>query len=817
MMSNKSIAIIFAASLPLLYLASTGVVAQSTSALSRDSGSGQAKPYCLPTGVCLDAAGRSFDVGNMPLAMALSPEGDRLVISLSGWREQGLQVVELSTGSVVQTLPQTGAFLGLAFSPDGKALYVSGGDGDVVYRYDWRDKQATLAGSIALAQKDPKGPGTRFPAGLAFSADGRKLYVAENVADSLAVIDVATGKVEQRLPTDAYPYAVVVAPGGKVFVSAWGGTTVSVFAADGENLKEDRKIQVGRHPSALLLNESGSRLYAACASTNSIAVIDTQSETVIESLRDAPPSKNQGSTPDALALSADGKKLFVAEADNNAIAVFNLSGLARGARDTKGLTKLIGRIPVEWYPTALFMNRDTMLVLNGKGKGTRANPTFGQPGIRKFLTDNPDYTLGQLNGAITVLPANMKPAELAQLTKRVARANNWTEAGRSLGTYPPFKHIIYILKENRTYDQVLGDLASGDGDSSLEFFPRAVSPNHHALAERFGLYDRFFCNAEVSAQGHIWSTAAYVTDYGEKTIPSGYANKRDGNDRDDVGNPAGGFIWDSVIKKGLTFRNYGEFAGPIPNSDKTAPPRYQTGDATLDRYTSPDYPGGDMRIRDQTRADAWLKEFQGFVEKGNLPSLEFVYLPRDHTVGARPGSNTPKACFADNDLALGRMVEAVSHSPYWKDTAFFVLEDDAQDGPDHVDSHRSVLLTISAYNRGATTHRFVNTTDVFATIEEILGLPPLSQFDFYGRPLREVFGKEPDLRPYVALKPEQSLEEVNAQKGANAQASLLLNLDEPDAADEDAFNRILWQEIKGESVPYPQPKRMSSLEITRAR
>ncbi|MBV9216638.1 MAG: bifunctional YncE family protein/alkaline phosphatase family protein [Acidobacteria bacterium] len=816
MISIKLIAIVFVASLMLVHLASIGVAAQSHSALARDNGT-QVKPYCLPTGACLDPAGRSFDVGNMPLAMTISPEGDRAVVSLSGYREQGLQVVELSTGRVVQSVPQVGAFLGLAFTPDGKSLYASGGDTDLIYRYDWRDKQLTPSGTIILAAKDPKASGTRFAAGMTFSADGRKLYVSENIADSLAVIDVATGTIEQRLKTETYPYAVAVGPGGKVFVSAWGGTTVSVFTPDGDKLKEDRKIQVGRHPSALLLNANGSRLFATCASTNTIVAIDTSSGTVVESFSDAPPSNNQGSTPDALALSPDGKKLFVAEADSNAVAVFKLSGKAAGGRDAKGVSKLTGRIPAEWYPTALLMNKNDLFVLNGKGKGTRPNIPFGQPGVRKFAADNPDYTLGQLNGTVTVLPANVKSSELAGFTKRVSRANNWSQAKRSAGTYPPFKHIIYVMKENRTYDQTFGDMPAGDGDSSLEFFPRSVSPNHHALAERFGLFDRFFCNAEVSAQGHIWTTAAYVTDYGEKTIPSGYANKRDGNDRDDVGNPAGGFIWDSVVKKGLTFRNYGEFAGPLPSYDKNAPPRYQTGDATLDKYTSPDYPGGDMKITDQARFVAWQKEFNGFVEKGNLPSLEFVYLPRDHTQGGRPGSNTPKACFADNDLALGRMIDAVSHSPYWKDTAFFILEDDAQDGPDHVDSHRSVFLTVSAYNKGGTVHRFVNTTDVFATIDEILGLTPLSQFDFYGRPLRELFNKEPDLRPYVALKPEQSLDEVNPQKAPAAQASLLLDLDTADKADEDAFNRVLWMAIKGEGVPYPQPKRMSTLEMARAR
>ena len=815
-MSKKSVGKVLALCLPLFVLASASVTAQTASPLSRDGGK-QAKQTCLPTGACLDAAGRSFDVGNMPLAFALSPEGDRLVISQSGWREQGLQVVERDTGRVVQRLPQAGAFFGLAFSPDGKTLYASGGDEDAVFRYVWRDRQATLAGSIALAKKDPQRPGTRFPAGLALSPDGKKLYVAENLADSLAVVDLETGKIEQRLPTDAYPYAVAVTPDGKVFVSAWGADTISVFAPDRSGaLKQNRKITAGRHPSALLLNESGSRLFVTSATANRIAVIDTKSEALISTLTDAPPSQNQGSTPNALALSADGAKLFVAEADNNAVAVFNLSAQDSGAQTARGATRIIGRIPVEWYPTALLMTREHLFVLNGKGRGTRANPRFRQPG-GKFEGDSLDYTLGQLNGTITTLPASVKPIELTRLTSRVARANNWNQTRRTAAKYPPFKHVIYIIKENRTYDQVLGDLPQGDGDTALQFFTRSVSPNHHALAERFGLFDRFFVNAEVSSQGHVWSTAAYVTDYGEKTIPSLYANRRDGNDRGDVDEPAAGYLWNAAIRKGLTLRDYGEFAEPVPNEDKTSPARYRASKAALAPYTSPDYAAFDMKISDQKRVDVWMKDFQEFVRKGNLPALEILHLPRDHTAGARPGWSTPKACFADNDLALGRMVEAVSRSPYWKDTVFFVLEDDAQDGPDHVDSHRSVMFVVSAYNRVGAVHRFVNTTDVFATMEEILGLPSLSQFDFYGRPLREIFGDEPDLRPFVALKPEQSLDELNPQQSANAQPSLMLNLDEPDAADEDAFNRILWREIKGEGVPYPRVKRMSSLEMTRAR
>ena len=754
---------------------------------------------CLPTGVCLDPARPSIDVGNMPLAMVLSPEGDRLVLSLSGWRQQGLQVIDRQTGTVLQTITQPGAFLGLAFSNDGKTLYSSGGNEDVVYRYEWRNKQATLVDTIVLAPKEPKQDGTRFPAGLALASDGKHLFIAENLSDTLAVVDLESKRVVHRLQTDAYPYAVAISPDGDVYVSAWGGNTVSVFAPAGAgSLKERKKIIVGRHPSALLLDKSGSRLFVASASTNSIAIVDTKTARVVARLSDPPPAgPNQGSTPNALALSPDGSRLYVAEADNNAVAVFQLGSTNR----------LLGRIPVEWYPTALLLTGDSLLVLNSKGKGTHANPQFPTPEVH-MPDDSRDYTLGQLNGTITTLAANIKSTELAQLTARVAHANNWTRT--QVSSKYPFKHVIYIIKENRTYDQVFGDLPQGDGDRSLLFFSRAVSPNHHALAERFGLFDRFFCNAEVSSQGHVWSTAAYVTDYGEKTIPSLYSDRRNGADRGDVDEPASGYIWNAAIRKRLKLRNYGEFGEPIAKSN---PVRYHAVKPALDAYTSPEYPAFDMKIPDQARVDVWMKEFRQYVRNGNLPDLEIMHLPADHTSGGRPGRPTPKAHMADNDLALGRIVEAVSNSPYWKDTVLFVLEDDAQDGPDHVDSHRSVLLAISAYNRGGLIHRFVNTTDVFATMEEILGLGKLSQFDYYGRSLREVFTDKPNLTPYAALKPEQRFDELNPAQGSNAKASLQLDLDRVDAADEDAFNRILWSMLK--RTPYPGTKRMSSLAIAR--
>src|SRR5215210_1797956 len=775
----------------------------------------------LPTGVTLDPAGVSYDLGSMPLAMVLSPAKDRIVVLLNGWREQGIQVVERSSGRVLQTVSLPAVFLGIAFSPDGRSLFISGGDQDVIYRFDWRNGTATLADSIVLAVK-PKGKdGTRYPAGIALSADGRMLYAAENLADSLAVVDLASGRVVQRLATERYPYGVVVGADGTVYTSAWGGWTVSIFPTRGNGmLAQGNRIRVGRHPSALALNASGSRLFVASGSTDKISVLDTRTRAVVATLDDANPAgTGEGSTPNALAVSPDGTRLFVAEADNNAVGVFDLSASTAGSSVATGNDALAGRIPVGWYPSAVAVDGVDLFVTNGKGRGTAANPRRGHPS-RNEGSPPLEYTLGQINGTLTILPAaRVSASELGAFSQRVAAANGWN-AGRRDHKYPPFEHVIYIIKENRTYDQVLGDLPQADGDTSLVFFPRPVSPNHHALAERFGIFDRFFVNAEVSADGHNWSTAAYTTDYVQKTTPSNYSDRgrtydyegtnRDVVPDDDVAEPGSGYLWTLAQRVGITFRNYGEFVDE-PDEPPAKGAKYIATKRALMAHTNREYSGFNMRISDQTRVDIWRKDFQEFVRGGNLPALEIVLLPNDHTAGGSAGSPTPRAYMADNDLALGRIIEALSKSPFWKSTVVFVLEDDAQDGPDHVDSHRSPLLVISPFTRGRVFHRFANTTDVLATIEEILGLGRPSSFDHYGRPLREVWETTPDLTPYTALTPSVPLDEKNPSHGAMAEASRELALEKVDASNDDLFNRILWQVIKGDR-PYPGPKRMSALD-----
>ena len=807
-----------------------GIVGAALSACT--SGPGTPGPanldatHRLPTGVVLDPAGAMFDVGPYPFTMVPAPEPDRVVLLLAGYRGNGIQVVQTTTGRVLQTLPQPAAFVGLAFDAAGRRLYASGGNRDVIYVYDWRSGAATLADSIVLEARTPHQAGLRYPAGLALSADGRLLYAAENLSDSLVVIDLGSRRVVQRVAAGRYPYGVVAAADGSVYASAWASLAVRRWQRVGDRLELVATIPVARHPSAMVLSADGSRLFVASASTDRVSVIDTRTDARITDLADTiPGTRDEGSTPIALLLSAGGGRLWVAEADNNAVAEFELSAATAGHATPATRDRLRGRIPVGWYPSALTLRGDTLLVANAKGRGTAPNAHNGPgpgAGPARIPTDT-GYTLGQLRGTVSVVPVHQ--GDLAAMSRRVARANGWRRlaepgAGAGQAHYPPFEHVMYVIKENRTYDQVFGDLRQADGDTSLVFFGRSVSPNHHALAERFGVFDRFFVNAEVSADGHNWSTGAYTTDYVQKTVPLNYGGKGrsydyEGENRgkvpaagEDAAEPANGDLWDLARRRGISFRNFGEFVAD--GSRRGASKAYRGLKAYLEEHTDSTYPGFDLDVPDQYRADRWIASLNGWVRAGQMPALQILRLPNDHTKGASAGAFTPRAYMADNDLALGRVIEALSKSPFWKNTVVFVLEDDAQNGPDHVDSHRSPLLIISAYNRPHVWHRFGNTTDVIATIEEVLSLDHLSQFDAFGRPYRGVFATQPDLSPYVALTPGTSLSERNPANTPAARASAGLDFRREDRIDDDRFNRILWTAIKGEGRPYPAMARLTA-------
>ena len=786
----------------------------------------------LPTGARLDPAGTQSGVGNFPLTTVLSPDSSHLLLLLNGWRQQGVQVVDRRTGAIVQTVAQPAAFIGLVFSSDGRSVYASGGNTDVIYRYDWRSPRLTLRDSIVLQTKRrPRDPGTRYPAGLATNKAGSRLFVVENLSDSLAVIDLATNKVLQRLPAGRYPYGIAIDADGVAYVSSWGTAELLTFVDDGTGwLRPDTRIAVARHPSTLLLSPNGKRLFVASASTDAISVVDTRAAHTISTLHDPTPANlGQGSTPIGLQLTPDGTRLFVSEGDNNAVALFALSATTAGV-GTAVRDSLLGRVPVGWYPSSMALVSDTLYVINAKGRGTAPNPRLPKPGVNDAAARNVSYTLAQLDGTMTRLPLSLyDPPSLAVMNARVSRANNWDAVSRRDGM-PPIKHVIYVIKENRTYDQVLGDLPQADGDPSLLFFPRDVSPNHHALAERFGIFDRFFVNAEVSADGHNWSMAAYTTDYTQKTVPSNYSSRGrafdyEGTNRgrvpmddgdDDVAEPSNGYLWDLAQRKGITFRNFGEFVRPDNDQRGAAPPAYRGVKPFLRANTVSDFPGFDMDIPDQRRADIWIRELNAYNARGTMPQLQIVRLPNDHTSGATAGKPSPRAAMADNDLALGRMIEALSKSTFWESSAVFVLEDDAQNGPDHVDSHRSMLFVISPWTRAGVHHRFVNTTDAIATMEALLGLDALSPYDHYGRVLRDIWRTTPDTRPYKPLVPGVSLAERNPSRGTGAIDSRKLDLRYEDSADDDAFNRILWATIKGPAIPYPAPTRMSMAELLRS-
>src|SRR5258708_5883756 len=818
---------LYAASAPLFLAAA---FAGSTSGRTQESATAPlplSDATRLPTGVHLDPAGIAHAVGSLALALVASPDKERVVLLLNGWTGTGVQVVDWRTGQITQTVDLPAAFLGLAFSPDGHWLCASGGNTDRVYLFRWAGDSAVLADSVVLAPPTPRGhqSGVRYPAQLAFSPDGRRLYVAENLADSLAVIDMSSRSITQRLPTGRYPYGVVVGADGTVYVSAWGAGSVATFSPAGDSITATGSIAAGRHPSAILLNGAGNRLFVASASTDRVTIIDTRSRQRIGELLDPPPAgPAEGSTPNALTLSSDESRLFVAEADANAVAIFDLSPNTAG-HATSGTGRLAGRIPVGWYPVAIATIDNSLVVANGKGGGTRANPDG--PGPRASLLhqgSGKNGTLGQLRGTLTVIDlAGITATSLNQLSARVATANGWNVTTRK-NRFPPFEHVIYVIRENRTYDQVLGDLSWADGDASLVYFGREITPNAHMLATRFGGFDRFFVNAEVSADGHNWTTAAYATDYVEKTVQANYSSRGrtydyEGTNRgavpdDDVNAPASGYLWTLAARRGISFRNYGEFV--IPDIGQ-GPERFQGNKPELVATSNPAYPGFNLDIPDQKRADIWLAELSTYVQRGSMPALEIVRLPNDHTSGDAEGKPTPRAAVADNDLALGRMIDGLSRTQFWKSTVVFVLEDDSQNGPDHVDSHRSPLLVVSPYNRPGAYHRFTNTTDVLSTIEAMLGLGQLSQFDYFGRPLTDIWSPTPDLQPYDAIVPSQSLDERNPGRTRGAIESRRLRLGSEDASDDDEFSRILWHAVKGYDKPYPGATRMSLLEARRSR
>ncbi len=783
----------------------------------------------LPNGWRIAPAGQHITVGDLPLALLESPDGRTLIVSNNGYAKPTLTVVDLERLTIEAKVPMENSWLGLAWHPDGDRLYASGAEANTVQEFCFEKGKLTAGTAFSLGSPQK---GT-FVGGLAVRPDGSRLYAVNVLGQTVSSLDLMTGQVMATAALTAEPYTCAVSPDGRtLLVSLWGGAKVLLF--DAGTLEKIGEIGVGEHPNAMAISKDGSRLFVSCASTNAVWVLDVASRAPKEQISIALfPKAPPGSTPNGLGLSPDGSRLLCANADNNTVAVVDVSSPVD--------SRVEGFLPAGWYPTAAQFSRDgkSIFILSGKGLTSQSNPRGPQPGIPAA---EGQYIGALLQGALSVVPTP-NAAALAAHTKTVYALTPYSDAillspvrppdasaiPEKVGAASPIRHVFYIIRENRTYDQILGDLPEGNGDRNLCLFGEDVTPNAHALAREFVLLDNFYVNAEVSYNGHDFSTGAYATDFVEKIWPMNYAGRggrylsgRGGTprtQRNPYGNitaPAGGYLWDSCRRAGVSFRSYGEFvmAPRKAEDDEDAPP----GEASrgpvvpavpgLEGHICPDYPPFDLSIPDSRRVDIWLKEFRQYEENGQLPALSILWLPSDHTAGARPGFATPRSMIAENDQALGRIVETITKSRYWRDSAIFVLEDDAQNGPDHVDAHRSVALVMSPYaKRRLVDSRLYTTCGVLRTIELILGLPPMSQCDAAATPLSGVFQSEPLPAPFTRRDARVPLDEKNALTAYGAEASLAMDLEEADRAPDLELNEIIWRSVRGKDSPMPPPVR----------
>jgi YVTN family beta-propeller protein len=750
----------------------------------------------LPNGWTITPAGQITSLGTLPLRVVEDPSGRWLAVSNSGYGPQSVSIVDERTGAVVASSSIAKTFYGLAFAPDGKTLYASTAADGGVRRFAFDPNSGALKDLGAWQI----GTGTQWIAGLAVSADARVVYAASNATNELVALDASNGGKLWTAKVGDQPYAVALAKtGNAVYVSDWTGAAVDVVnAASGESIAH---IQVGSHPNALLVSADGASLYVACANDNTVYAIDTKTNSVRAHFDVALfPNSPEGSTPDGLALSTDGKTLFVADAGNNAVAALDL---ASGV--------VIGAIPLGWYPTDVLVTHDgsQLIALDGRGIAGHANPLYPHPDAWPASKQgaNPDqYYVAEL--ATGDLERVVVPDQNTLASDLIAARRNVPVAYMPTDCYsvncvatdrdrisPAPTHVIYVIKENRTYDELLGDDQRGNGERDLAIFGKRITPNIHSLADTFVLLDNFDVDAEVSADGHNWSTAAYSTDYVDKLWPSTYSNRRQDYDYEGsaASRPSAGYIWDAAIAKGLSVRDYGEFTD---FSTKAGDPEKPVV-ASLAGRIDPHYRGFDLHVTDQSRMDEWIREFKQFVKNGQLPALEIVRLPNDHTSATRAGARTPYAMVADNDLALGRMIDALSHSAYWKDTVVFVLEDDAQAGPDHVSDHRAEALVIGGQiKRGFVDHTHYTTSGMIRTIEDILGLARMSQYDAAARSMAADFAPTADLAPWSTIPESVDLNAVNPAESKTASASQRLDLSGADRADSTQFNKILMEWAK---------------------
>ena len=891
----------------------------------------------LPTSkqLTVPSPGRIGSLNSFPASIALGPDGHYAAFLNDGYGTQvnlgfqSIAVLDLETNQIVEfpdeRLPEDAHqsyFLGLAFSSDGHHLYASmgsitdptgekpgdTGNGIAVYRFQQGKvaperfiklaPQSVAAGKkIAFGlRKTPAGTAIPYPAGLAVIADkaGDRLLVANNLSDNVVLLDAADGRVLQRFDLSthemipsSYPYtAVATRDGRRAWCSLWNASQVAELdLVTGKivrwiKLNEPKDpLAPGSHPTALLLSPDEKMLYVALSNADAVAVVATDTGVPFRLLNTSVgDQKFAGSYPNALAQSRDGSRLFVADASLNAVGVFDTSGLTTRAASHDSPVPAVGFIPTDWYPTALAVGGDDLLIASAKGEGTGPNNFPGHTDYERRHKEKA-YIPTLLAGSVARIKISEVEKTLAALTRQVVADNRLrNDPGKILFAQGanPIRHVIYIIKENRTYDQILGDLKVGNADAKLTMYGADITPNEHKLALQFGVLDNFYDSGEVSGNGHEWSTAAITSDYNEKNWQINYRGKERTydfmgtvadefpleNNESDVDAPGTGYIWDNLASHGLSYRDYGEFVAtiwckpegaklskegtPSAFSEKCPYAEVAKGDAlpsnvgqphgsaspwpwpvpmmkfdkptkaVLRDHFDPKFVDFNTDYPDQLRADEFLNEFEGFVRarsagKGEqLPAFTLLYLPDDHTHGTTPGHPRPAASVADNDLAVGRVVDAVSHSPYWDDTAIFIVEDDAQNGADHVDAHRSIAFVISKYSPGSADqpfveHHFYTTVSMIHTMESLLGLPPMNQNDAYAPIMTDLFSGDGHQAPYSAdwtNRDSGLIYEMNPAKAPGAKESEAMDFSRPDAVDSAVLNAILWRDRKG-NVPQP--------------
>lgn len=838
-----------------------------------------------PVNQRLTPVGRQIELPGMrPQAMALSPNGNLLVVS---GKSNELVVIDPVSGEVRRkvalpddaqtTMPQAPStnilqpdkkaqvsYTGLIFSPDGRWIYLSNVNGSIKVFSVSEDGFVRGSHSIPLPNANAPRRKPEVPSGLAISEDGTLLYVCGNLSNQLLEIQVDKGKVLRSFDVGVAPYDVVLAA-GKAYVSNWGGRRagendltgpvgrgtkarvdpVRHIASEGSvsivdlNNGQSQELLTGLHASGLARSPDGKYVVCANAGSDTLSVISTETRSVEETLwPKSKPSDLFGASPNALAFDRSGETLYVANGSQNAIAVMAFDP------EDKGESILRGLIPVGWFPGALVVdeNRKSIYVANIKGLPIQPKPKDGTVGFNSHhyhgsVSLVPIPNAQQLPLLSETVARNMRSSSIAA-TRLPPRANQPARAiPQRIGEPSLIEHVVYILKENRTYDQIFGALEQGNGRPELCAFGEEITPNQHRLVKQFMLLDNTYCSGILSADGHQWSTTAFSTDYMEKSFagfPRSYPDGMGDDESDALAYSPAGFLWDNALLHKKSIRNYGEFMGPTvrwKDEKRKGTPDflscYQTWNGTADEvifgsqpsveslrpFSPKEYVGWSMSVPDQYRADFIIRELKEFETSGEYPQLTIICLPNDHTSGTKAKCPTPNACIADNDLAMGRIVEALSHSRFWPKMAILAIEDDPQAGWDHVSGYRTTAYCVSPYaKRGVTISTQYNTTSVLRTIEQILGLPVMNQFDASATPMFDCFQEVADLTPFDSLPSNIPLDQMNPDPAAlldnllrsNALVSATLNFDEIDRAPEDVLNRILWHAVKGSQVPYPE-------------